>query len=73
MTFTMKMSRKNKIEFIKNVMEADAVVDTSANPWQLVVKHKTTGAELIRKDLKDVSGVGITSIKKIIGQYKEPQ
>jgi len=59
-------------DFIKNVLEADAEVDTSANPWQLVIKHKTSQAELIRKDLKDVNGVGITSITKIIGQHKEP-
>lgn len=60
------------VDFIRNVLEADAEVDTSANPWQLVIKHKTTGAELIRKDLKDVNGNGITSITKIIGQHKEP-
>jgi hypothetical protein len=59
-------------DFIKNVLEADAEVDTTTTPWQLVIKHKTTGAVLIRKALKDVNGAGIISTATIIGQHKEP-
>jgi hypothetical protein len=60
------------VDFIKNVLESDAEVDTTVTPWQLVIKHKTTGAVLIRKALKDVTGAGITSTATIIGQHKEP-
>lgn len=67
-----ELAQQETSDFIKNVLEGDTEIDTTADPWQIVVKNKTTQAELIRKDLKDVNGTGITSIKKIIGQYKEP-
>lgn len=60
------------VSFIRSVLEGDAEVDVSKNPWELVIKNKTTGIELIRKSLKDVNGTGITSTTKIIGQQKEP-
>jgi hypothetical protein len=60
------------VAFIRSVLEGDAEVDTTVTPWQLVVKNKTTGAELIRKALKDVTGASITSTTQVIGQHKEP-
>ena len=60
------------VAFIRNVLEADAEVDTTTTPWQLVFKHKTSKVELIRKVLKDVTGADIISITQIIGQYEEP-
>ena len=60
------------ITFIKNVIEGDAEVDTSTSPWQIVIKIKGTASELIRKDLKSVAGVNLTSANTIVGQQTEP-
>jgi len=60
------------VEFVKNVIEGDATVDTGATPWQMVITHKDTDAELIRKDLKDVSGGNIAATTTVIGQQTEP-
>lgn len=60
------------VAFIRSVLEGDAEVDTTVIPWQLVIKNKTTQAELIRKNLKDVTGANITSTTQVIGQHKEP-
>jgi len=60
------------VAFIRSVLEGDAEVDTTVTPWQLVIKNKTTHAELIRKALKDVTGASITSTTQVIGQHKEP-
>jgi hypothetical protein len=60
------------VAFIRSVLEGDAEVDITVTPWQLVIKNKTTAAELIRKALKDVTGASITSTTQVIGQHKEP-
>jgi hypothetical protein len=59
------------ITFIKNVIEGDAIVDTSTNPWQIVIKIKGTGTELIRKDLKNVEGGNLTNANTIVGGQLE--
>lgn len=66
------LANQTTVDFIKNVLESDAEVDTTVTPWQLVIKHKTTGAVLIRKALKDVNGANINSTTQVIGQHKEP-
>ncbi len=66
------LATQETLDWVKNVLDGDTSIDNTANPWQIVVKNKTTGAELIRKDLKDINGVGITAITKIIAQQKEP-
>jgi len=60
------------IDFIKNVQEGDVSIDTSATPWQAVVKIKGTDTELIRKDLADKDGNNIASVNALIGRYTEP-
>ena len=57
---------------IRNILEGDTEIDKTATPWQIVVKNKTTGAELIRKNLKDVNGANVTGTTTVIGQIKEP-
>ena len=57
---------------IQNILEGDTEIDKTATPWQIVVKNKTTGAELMRKNLKDVDGSDVTSTTTVIGQIKEP-
>ncbi len=59
------------VDFIKAVTEGDAEVDIAASPWQLVIKHKTTGAELIRKDLFDITGQPIADVATVIAQHRE--
>ncbi len=60
------------VDFIKDVTEGDAEIDTGATPWQLVITKKGTATELVRKDLKDKDGNNITGISTVIGQHKEP-
>jgi len=57
---------------IKDILEGDEAIDTGAAPYQRVVTHKTTEAELIRKDLKDIDGNDITNINTVIGSMEEP-
>lgn len=54
------------------ILQGDWSVDTAATPWQIVCTHKTTHAELIRKDMKDVSGTGIAATTTVVGQTVEP-
>ena len=65
-------SVNDNMAWIKNVTEGDATVDTGATPWQMVIKKKSTDTELIRKDLKDVSGGNIAATTTVIGQQTEP-
>lgn len=60
------------LDFLKNVAEGDAMIDTTSTPWQLVIKKKGTLTELIRKDIKDVSGNNISAVTTVIGQQTEP-
>lgn len=57
---------------VKNILEGDVSIDVTTTPWQLVVKTKGTSTELIRKDLKDITGSSLASINTIIGQVEEP-
>lgn len=60
------------LEFLNNVTESDAEIDTAPTPWQIVYKKKGTDTELVRKDLKKVDGTNIADITTTIGQHKEP-
>ena len=57
---------------VKDILEGDEAIDTEATPWQLVIKKKSTEDELVRKDLKDISGSNISNINTVIGSMKEP-
>lgn len=60
------------VTWIKNVLEGDAKIDTTVTPWNLVIYVKGTSTELIRKELKDISGTDLTAITTVIGQQVEP-
>ena len=57
---------------VKDILEGDEAIDTDATPFQRVVTNKTTAAELIRKDLKDIDGNSISNINTVIGSMEEP-
>ena len=59
------------VTWIKNVLEGDAKIDTTVTPWNLVVYIKGTSTELIRKELKDISGNDLTTITTVIGRQVE--
>lgn len=65
-------TQDGNLTFMREVAEGDAVIDTSGTPWQLVVTQRTSGAELIRKDLKDVAGGNVVATSTVIGQQTEP-
>ncbi len=59
----------------KDLLEADRVVDTTVQPWALVLIKKGSGAlgqqgtvELLRQKLRDVTGSPITNANTILGQ-----
>jgi hypothetical protein len=60
---------------IRDLLEADRVVDTGVTPWALVLIKKGSGAlgqpgavELLRQKLYDVAGVGVSSASTILGR-----
>ena len=64
---------QDDITEIQKVVEADAYIDTGVTPWDLVLMERGTGGigvgvELLRKNLKDVSGTDITNTTTVIGQ-----
>lgn len=67
-------SQENADEVLK-LLKADAYIDKTTTPWELVlVDYPTTGTggvELLRKKLYDVDGVSITDTNTVIGQASE--
>jgi len=57
---------------IRDIMEGDATINTATTPWQLIVKKKSTGTEVLKKNLKDANGNNITKVTTVIGQQLEP-
>ncbi len=60
---------------VKDLLEADRVVDTTVTPWALVLIKKGSGAlgqpgtvELLRQKLYDVTGGGVTNTNTILGR-----
>jgi len=58
--------------FLKDVAEGDSAIITTTTPWRLRITHKTTGATLVDKELKDINGNSITNIRTPIGSRTEP-
>jgi hypothetical protein len=48
------------------------VIDQTTTPWQLVLKDRDSGAEILRFDLKDEAGNGIDSIETFIAEQTTP-
>lgn len=62
---------------IQKLLEADLVVDTGTDPWELVWIEKDTGAlgagtELLRKEIRDTAGAAITSTLVVPGRTVSP-
>lgn len=53
---------------LKDLLEADIVIDKTVTPWALVYKLKGTSTELLRKRLKDVNGVDLAATTTVVGQ-----
>ena len=70
-SFSIENRYASEINFIKDVLEGDAKIDTTTTPWDLVIYKKGTSTELIRKKLKDVVGGNITEVTTVIGQQME--
>lgn len=65
------------ISDIRNILEADSYIDTSPATWQRVLIQSGTGdldsgTEILRQDLRDVAGDGITATTTVIGQVVAP-
>lgn len=65
-------TQNDALILIRDIIEGDASIDTSATPWQLVINKKSTATEKLRKDLNDVDGVSVTAVATVIGQVMEP-
>jgi len=62
------------LTIIKDLLEADLFIDTTQTPWEIVYIEKGTGivgvgTELMRKQLKEIDGSGITALTKVVGQH----
>ena len=60
---------------VRDLVEADRVIDTTVSPWALVLIKKGSGAlgapgavELLRQKLYDVTGGGVTNASTILGR-----
>jgi hypothetical protein len=60
---------------VRDLVEADRVIDTTVSPWALVLIKKGSGAlgapgavELLRQKLYDVTGGGVTNTSTILGR-----
>lgn len=59
------------ITYLRNYADADRVIDVGVSPWAEVLFLRGTGTELVRKKLRDVSGVGVLSDQTVIGSAKD--
>lgn len=60
----------SQITSVQDLLEGDRVIDKQT-PWQLVITHKDTAAELLRKTMKTPNGAAITSIQNVLGALEE--
>lgn len=51
---------------------AQRVIDQTTTPWQLVLKDRDSGAELLRYDLKDADGENVDSIEDFVAEQTTP-
>lgn len=64
-------SPDDDVAFLRKVFAGDWVIDTTTTPWNSVVYEAGTSTELMRKVLRDVSGIGITSTNVVICSRKD--
>ena len=65
-------AQNTRLTLVANILEGDFSIDTTTTPWNVVIKIKGTSTELVRKELKDVTGANLTAITTVIGQQVEP-
>ncbi len=59
------------IELVKDIAEADTVIDTSDSAqWVLIFNKKGTSTEIMRKNLKDINGAAVTATTAVLGAHK---
>jgi hypothetical protein len=63
------------VSLLDDLFESDRIIDAAASPWDLVHIKKGTGGlgvgtELLRQQLKDVAGTGITDTATIVGRIE---
>lgn len=58
--------------WLRKLTEAQRVIDQTTEPWQLVLKDRETGAELLRYDLQDENGDPIASIETFVAEQTTP-
>jgi hypothetical protein len=61
----------------RKILEADKLIDTTTNPWQLVLIEKGTGpigtgTELLRQNLQDLEGNNVTDGITVVAQMESP-
>ncbi len=60
------------VDSLQDLIEADKVIDIAQSPWELVIKHKDTGTELLRKTMKTPQSASITNILNVLGRLEKP-
>lgn len=56
------------IELIKDIAEADTVIDTSDDTqWVLIFNKKGTSTEIMRKNMLDINGAAVTATSAVVG------
>ena len=59
------------IELIKDIAEADTVINTSdATQWKVIFNKKGTSTEIMRKNMKDINGAAITATSAVLGAHE---
>jgi hypothetical protein len=59
------------IELIKDISEADTVIDTSdATQWVVIWNKKGTSTEIMRKNMNDINGAAITATSAVVGAHE---
>lgn len=62
------LASSSMLTAVQKMVEADVTIDKTVTPWAVVWKERGTATEILRKRLKDVDGVNITSVSTVIGQ-----
>ena len=56
---------------IMDFVEGDRVIDIAQSPWELVIMHKDTKVELLRRTMKTPQSATITNIRNVLGRLEK--
>lgn len=59
------------VDDIRNLLEADRVIDTSGTPWVLEYRNKDTKAVLLRQEMENTDGVDIATRDNVLGKLEK--